>query len=103
MSAAEEADGIVTREPLDGNAEEEERYRLKTIALQECYDTVALQSVRLRERIYQVKKQCRRLEVMKRVALNMLHQNTGTYDIPPLEIVDEVGTCYEENDTVFIP
>ncbi|VDN33474.1 unnamed protein product [Cylicostephanus goldi] len=26
---------------------------------------------------------------MKRVALNMLHQNTGTYEIPPLEIVDE--------------
>ncbi|CAJ0609321.1 unnamed protein product [Cylicocyclus nassatus] len=89
MSAVDGADPNVALEPLDAKAEEEERYRLKMVALQECYDNVALQSVRLRERIYQVKKQCRRLEVMKRVALNMLHQNTGTYDIPPLEIVDE--------------
>ncbi|EYB89662.1 hypothetical protein Y032_0229g2920 [Ancylostoma ceylanicum] len=89
MSATDGVESGGAGEPPDAKAEEEERYRLKTIALQECYDTVALQSVRLRERIYQVKKQCRRLEVMKRVALNMLHQNTGTFDIPPLEIVDE--------------
>ncbi|RCN42909.1 hypothetical protein ANCCAN_11133 [Ancylostoma caninum] len=89
MSAIDGTESGGAGEPPDAKAEEEERYRLKTIALQECYDTVALQSVRLRERIYQVKKQCRRLEVMKRVALNMLHQNTGTFDIPPLEIVDE--------------
>ncbi|ETN79663.1 hypothetical protein NECAME_09672 [Necator americanus] len=89
MSGANSTELAGTGELPDINAEEEERYRLKTIALQERYDTVALQSVRLRERIYQVKKQCRRLEVMKRVTLNMLHQNTGTYDIPPLEIVDE--------------
>ncbi|VDM74682.1 unnamed protein product [Strongylus vulgaris] len=88
MSAVDSVSNVAT-EPPDAKVEEEERYRLKMIALQECYDSVALQSVRLRERIYQVKKQCRRLEVMKRVALNMLHQNTGTYDIPPLEIVDE--------------
>ncbi|VDO66882.1 unnamed protein product [Haemonchus placei] len=48
-----------------------------------------VQSVRIRERIYQVKKQCRRLEAMKRVALHVLHRSTGTHEIPPLEIVDE--------------
>ncbi|KAK6025368.1 hypothetical protein OSTOST_08736 [Ostertagia ostertagi] len=89
MSAA---DGSEPGEPGDGpdpRANEEERYRLKIAVLQEYYDAVALQTVRIRERIYQVKKQCRRLEAMKRVALNMLHQNTGTYEIPPLEIIDE--------------
>ncbi|KAK5967871.1 hypothetical protein GCK32_009011 [Trichostrongylus colubriformis] len=89
MSAADGSEPGGAGEGPDPKADEEERYRLKIAVLQEYYDAIALQTVRLRERIYQVKKQCRRLEVMKRVALNMLHQNTGTYEIPPLEIVDE--------------
>ncbi|WKY16626.1 hypothetical protein Q1695_001345 [Nippostrongylus brasiliensis] len=91
MSAADgsEASGAGGDAGTEPKSDEEERYRLKIVVLQEYFDAVALQTIRIRERIYQVKKQCRRLEVMKRVALNMLHQNTGTFDIPPLEIVDE--------------
>ncbi|KAJ1364985.1 hypothetical protein KIN20_025185 [Parelaphostrongylus tenuis] len=73
----------------DTKADEEELYRLKIIALQEYYDSVQLQTFRIRERIYNVRKQCRRLEGMKRAALNLLRYHTGTYEIPPLEIIDE--------------
>ncbi|KAJ1361768.1 hypothetical protein KIN20_021103 [Parelaphostrongylus tenuis] len=75
----------------DTKADEEELYRLKIIALQEYYDSVQLQTLRIRERIYNVRKQCRRLEGMKRAALNLLHYHTGTYEIPPLEIIDEAS------------
>ncbi|KJH46556.1 hypothetical protein DICVIV_07374 [Dictyocaulus viviparus] len=89
MSVSDEPDSGGVSGLSDTKSDEEERYRLKILALQECYGSVQLQTFRLRERIYNVRKQCRRLEGMKRAALNLLRYYTGTYDIPPLEIVDE--------------